>query len=241
MLLKLIAIVTCSLTLLNATASEQSEAETTRHEKREDVIQKSIIRIDEEFAKASNPEAPAPLSQSSNVSLSELKKKWDIALVQVKNNNFTTIADTEILKSMAIDINCTNIIGIIPTGFPTDDTNRQKLSGATLFAECPEGNYVIISTYFRAGNSGNRLITPPESFKQSLAGFPARKLFYKSKDGLEKRTLSVLHGDFLYAVEYWTSEKNKINLQQKNKTHTNNLDNIQNTLVKLNTNTNIKN
>jgi hypothetical protein len=55
-----------------------------------------------------------------------------------------------------------------------------------------------------AGKNGNRVTISPQSFKQTVDGRPARRLYYKAPNGRQKETLTIIDGSYVYALEYWS-------------------------------------
>ena len=55
-----------------------------------------------------------------------------------------------------------------------------------------------------AGKTGKRASMAAQSFKQTVDGRPARRLYYKAPNGRQKETLSIIDGSYAYALEYWS-------------------------------------
>lgn len=216
------AILTFALVLHQVAFAQNEDSKKQQEERFEQARQVMITRANEVVATASDREKPGRLSPAGNISLSEMEARWEKMLVQNKNQEFSTVIDEALLRDMATSVGCHKIIGILPTGFPQDSSHRQKLNGATLFAKCAGQDYAIFKVASTKGTSGSRHIVTPESFNSRIDGNPARQLFFKSENGLEKTVVAMNKDDYLYTMEYWSQDT----LQKKSMSSKINFDNL---------------
>lgn len=161
-------------------------------------------RMQAETSSAADPDAPAPLPVSSDISLAELERRWALGQAQAKEKHYTSALDPAALTVLAQQMDCRDIVGVQPFGFPLDQTHPAVLSGAHLLARCPDRAYVTITAMSMAGKTGKRVTMSPQAFKQTVDGRPARRLYYKAPNGRQRETLTILDGSYAYALEYWS-------------------------------------
>ena len=161
-------------------------------------------QMQEEASKAGNPDAPAPLAVSGDISLAELERRWALAQAQVSENRFSSAADLAPLTRMAQQVGCTDIIGVQPMGFPMARERPAVLNGGHLLARCPDRAYLMISVRSMEGKTGDRVQIAPQAFKQTVDGKPARHLYYKAPSGRQKESLTIADGNTLYSLNYWS-------------------------------------
>lgn len=136
--------------------------------------------MDAALAKARNPAAPAPLSDGDDMSLPAFEKKWTAMLAQSAHHQFTTNIDADLLTSMAQAVACGDIVGVTPSGFARNTLDAKLLDGATLFARCEHGGFVVITGRSTVSQPGHTVSIDPAAYPLTIAGLPARKMFYKS-------------------------------------------------------------
>lgn len=161
-------------------------------------------RMRAETSKAADPDAPAPLPVPSDISLAELERRWALGQAQAEARHFSSALDPAALTALAQQMECLDIVGVQPFGFPLEQAQPTVLSGAHLLARCPDRAYVTITAMSMAGKTGKRVTISPQSFNQTVAGKPARRLYYKAPSGRQKETLTFVDGDYVYALEYWS-------------------------------------
>ena len=161
-------------------------------------------RMREQVSEAANPDAPAPLPVSSDISLAELERRWAINLAQASEKHYTSALDPAVLTAMAQQVGCHDLVGVQPFGFPLERAQPTVLSGAQLLARCPQRAYLSITTMSMAGKTGKRASVSLQAFSQSVDGKPARRLYYKAPNGRQKETLTIVDGSYVYALEYWS-------------------------------------
>lgn len=161
-------------------------------------------RMQAETPKASDPDAPAPLPVPSDISLAELERRLALGQAQAAEKHYTSALDPAALTALARQMDCLDIVGVQPFGFPLAQTQPTVLSGGHLLARCPDRAYVTITAMSMAGKTGKRVNISPQSFGQTLDGRPARRLYYKAPSGRQKETLTFVNGDYVYALEYWS-------------------------------------
>ncbi|KAB8061409.1 hypothetical protein GCN74_04880 [Janthinobacterium sp. FT14W] len=161
-------------------------------------------RMRAETSRAADPDAPAPLPVPSDISLAELERRWALGQAQAEARHFSSALDPAALTALAQQMGCLDIVGVQPFGFPLEQKQPTVLSGAHLLARCPDRAYVTITAMSMAGKTGKRVTISPQSFHQTVAGKPARRLYYKAPSGRQKETLTFVDGDYVYALEYWS-------------------------------------
>ena len=161
-------------------------------------------RMQAETSRAADPDAPAPLPVSSDISLAELERRWALGQVQAAEKHYTSALDPAVLTSLAQQMDCRDIVGVQPFGYPLEQTRPAVLSGAHLLARCPDRAYLTITAMSMAGKTGKRVTISPQAFKQTVDGRPARRLYYKAPNGRQRETLTILDGSYAYALEYWS-------------------------------------
>ena len=161
-------------------------------------------RMQAETSSAADPDAPAPLPVSSDISLAELERRWALGQAQAAEKNFSSALDPAALTALAQQMECMDIVGVQAYGYPLEQTQPTVLSGAHLLARCPDRAYVTITAMSMAGKNGNRVTISPQSFNQTVDGRPARRLYYKAPNGRQKETLTIIDGSYVYALEYWS-------------------------------------
>ena len=161
-------------------------------------------RMQAETSSAADPDAPAPLPVSSDISLAELERRWALGQAQAAEKNFSSALDPAALTALAQQMQCMDIVGVQAYGFPLDRAHPAVLSGAHLLARCPDRAYLTITAMSMAGKNGNRVTISPQSFNQTVDGKPARRLYYKAPNGRQKETLTIVDGSYVYALEYWS-------------------------------------
>ena len=172
-------------------------------------IRAAEARMQEEASKASNPDAPAPLPISTDISLAELERRWALGLAQTHEKRFSSAIAPAVLSAMAQQIGCLDIVGVQPMGFPVAREQPTVLNGEHLLARCPERAYLTISAMSMAGKSGNRVSISPQAFDQTVDGKPARRLYYKAPSGRQQETLTIADGDLVYMLAYWSLDDGK--------------------------------
>lgn len=160
--------------------------------------------MDAALAKARNPAAPAPLSDGDDMSLPAFEKKWTAMLAQSAHHQFTTNIDADLLTSMTRAVACGDIVGFAPSGFARNALDAKLLDGATLFARCDKGGFVVITARSTVSQPGHTVIIDPAAYPLTIAGLPARKMYYKSAQGREKTVLAIVGADILYSVSHWS-------------------------------------
>lgn len=161
-------------------------------------------RMRAETSKAADPDAPAPLPVPSDISLAELERRWALGQAQAEARHFSSALDPAALTALARQMECLDIVGVQPFGFPLEQKQPTVLSGAHLLARCPQRAYVTITAMSMAGKTGKRASVSAQTFKQTVDGRPARRLYYKAPSGRQKETLTFVDGDYVYALEYWS-------------------------------------
>ena len=161
-------------------------------------------RMQAETSKAADPDAPAPLPVPSDISLAELERRLALGQAQAAEKHLSSALDPAILAALARQMDCRDIVGVQPFGFPLEQSQPTLLSGGHLLARCPDRAYVTITAMSMAGKTGKRASLSPQSFKQTVDGRPARRLYYKAPNGRQKETLTIIDGSYGYALEYWS-------------------------------------
>lgn len=161
-------------------------------------------RMRDETPRAADPDAPAPLPVSSDISLAELERRWAIGLAQASDRHYSSALDPVVLTALALQVGCHDIVGVQPFGFPLDSAQATVLSGGYLLARCPERAYLTVTAMSMAGKAGKRASISPQAFNQTVDGRPARRLYYKAPSGRQKETLTIIDGSYAYALEYWS-------------------------------------
>ncbi len=161
-------------------------------------------RMQAETSSAADPDAPALLPVSSDISLAELERRWVLGQAQAAEKHFSSALDPAALTALAQQMECMDIVGVQAYGFPLDRAYPTVLSGAHLLARCPDRAYLTITAMSMAGKTGKRVTISPQSFKQTVDGRPARRLYYKAPNGRQKETLTIIDGSYVYALEYWS-------------------------------------
>ena len=161
-------------------------------------------RMQAETSSAADPDAPALLPVPSDISLAELERRWALGQAQAAEKHFSSALDPAALTALAQQMECMDIVGVQAYGFPLDRAYPTVLSGAHLLARCPDRAYVTITAMSMAGKTGSRVTISPQSFKQTVDGKPARRLYYKAPNGRQKETLTIIDGSYVYALEYWS-------------------------------------
>ncbi|MDI3294007.1 hypothetical protein [Janthinobacterium tructae] len=161
-------------------------------------------RMQAETSSATDPDAPARLPVPSDISLAELERRWALGQAQAAEKHYTSALDPAALTDLAQQMECMDIVGVQAYGFPLDRAYPTVLSGAHLLARCPDRAYVTITAMSMAGKTGSRVTISPQSFKQTVDGKPARRLYYKAPNGRQKETLTIIDGSYVYALEYWS-------------------------------------
>jgi hypothetical protein len=161
-------------------------------------------RMQAETSSAADPDAPARLPVPSDISLAELERRWALGQAQAAEKHFSSALDPAALTALAQQMECMDIVGVQAYGFPLDRAYPTVLSGAHLLARCPDRAYVTITAMSMAGKTGSRVTISPQSFKQTVDGKPARRLYYKAPNGRQKETLTIIDGSYVYALEYWS-------------------------------------
>ena len=161
-------------------------------------------RMQAETSSAADPDAPAPLPVPSDISLAELERRLALGQAQAAEKHYTSALDPAALTALARQMDCQDIVGVQPFGFPLDRAQPTVLSGAHLLARCPERAYVTITAMSMAGKTGKRASVSAQTFKQTVDGRPARRLYYKAPNGRQKETLTIVDGRYAYALEYWS-------------------------------------
>ncbi|MGK5035612.1 hypothetical protein [Janthinobacterium sp. LB3P118] len=166
-------------------------------------------RMQAETSSAADPDAPAPLPVASDISLAELERRWALGLAQAAEKHFSSALDPAALTTLAQQMACDDIVGVQAYGFPLERAHPTVLSGAHLLARCPDRAYLTITAMSMAGKSGKRVTISPQAFRQTVDGKPARRLYYKARNGRQKETLTIVDGDYVYALEYWSLDDGK--------------------------------
>ena len=161
-------------------------------------------RMQAETSSAADPDAPAPLPVPSDISLAELERRLALGQAQAAEKHLSSALDPAALTALAQQMECMDIAGVQAYGFPLDQAQPTVLSGAHLLARCPDRAYVTITAMSMAGKTGKRITISPQSFKQTVDGRPARRLYYKAPNGRQKETLTIIDGSYVYALEYWS-------------------------------------
>ena len=161
-------------------------------------------RMQAETSSATDPDAPAPLPVPSDISLAELERRLALGQAQAAEKHYTSALDPAALTALARQMDCQDIVGVQPFGFPLDRAQPTVLSGAHLLARCPERAYVTITAMSMSGKTGKRASVSAQTFKQTVDGRPARRLYYKAPNGRQKETLTIIDGSYAYALEYWS-------------------------------------
>ena len=161
-------------------------------------------RMRAETSTAADPDAPALLPVPSDISLAELERRLALGQAQAAEKHHTSALDPATLTGLARQMGCQDIVGVQPFGFPLDPAQPTVLSGAHLLARCPDRAYVTITAMSMAGKTGKRASMAAQSFKQTVDGRPARRLYYKAPNGRQKETLTIIDGSYAYALEYWS-------------------------------------
>ena len=161
-------------------------------------------RMQAETSSAADPDAPALLPVPSDISLAELERRWALGQAQAAEKHLSSALDPAALTALAQQMQCMDIVGVQAFGYPLEQTQPTVLSGAHLLARCPDRAYVTITAMSMAGKTGKRVTISPQSFKQTVDGRPARRLYYKAPNGRQRETLTILDGSYAYALEYWS-------------------------------------
>lgn len=161
-------------------------------------------RMQAETSTAANPDAPAPLPVPSDISLAELERRLALGQAQAAEKHYTSALDPAALTALARQMDCQDIVGVQPFGFPLDRAQPTVLSDAHLLARCPQRAYVTITAMSMAGKTGKRASVAAQAFNQTVDGRPARRLYYKAPNGRQKETLTIIDGSYAYALEYWS-------------------------------------
>jgi hypothetical protein len=161
-------------------------------------------RMQAETSSVADPDAPALLPVPSDISLAELERRWALGQAQAAEKHFSSALDPAALTALAQQMECMDIVGVQAYGFPLDRAYPTVLSGAHLLARCPDRAYVTITAMSMAGKTGSRVTISPQSFKQTVDGRPARRLYFKAPNGRQKETLTIIDGSYVYALEYWS-------------------------------------
>ena len=161
-------------------------------------------RMQAETSAAADPDAPAPLPVPSDISLAELERRLALGQAQAAEKHYTSALDPAVLSTLAQQMGCHDIVGMQPFGFPLEPAQATVLSGAHLLARCPARAYVTITAMSMAGKAGKRASISPQSFKHTVDGRPARRLYYKAPNGRQKESLTIVDGSYAYALEYWS-------------------------------------
>ncbi len=163
-----------------------------------------VSRMQAETSSAAAPDAPAPLPVPSDISLAELERRLALGQAQAAEKHLSSALDPATLTSLAQQMDCRDIVGMQPFGFPLDRTQPTVLSGAHLLARCPDRAYVTITAMSMAGKAGKRASLSPQAFRHTVDGRPARRLYYKAPNGRQKESLTIVDGSYAYALEYWS-------------------------------------
>lgn len=204
MLIKAVFILASTLGLASAAlaaapiATEQAE-----------LARATAARMNEAASSATDPGAPALLPVSSDISLAELERRWAIGLAQAADRQFSSPIAPAVLSAMAQQLDCNDIVGVLPTGFPLTPAQPTVLSGTHLLARCPQRAYLSITAMSMAGKTGKRVNISPQAFNQVVDGKRARRLYYKAPSGRQKETLTIIDGSIVYALEYWSLDDSK--------------------------------
>ena len=161
-------------------------------------------RMQAETSSSADPGVPALLPVPSDISLAELERRWALGQAQAAEKHFSSALDPAALTALAQQMECMDIVGVQAYGYPLEQTQPTVLSGAHLLARCPDRAYVTITAMSMAGKTGKRVTISPQSFKQTVDGRPARRLYYKAPNGRQKETLTIIDGSYVYALEYWS-------------------------------------
>ena len=161
-------------------------------------------RMQAETSQAADPDAPAPLPVPSDISLAELERRLALGQAQAAEKHLSSALDPAILAALARQMDCRDIVGVQPFGFPLEPAQPTVLSGGHLLARCPDRAYVTITAMSMAGKAGKRASVSPQSFSQRVDGRPARRLYYKAPSGRQRETLTIVDGSYAYALEYWS-------------------------------------
>ncbi|MEG1325096.1 MAG: hypothetical protein RSD99_09415, partial [Janthinobacterium sp.] len=153
-------------------------------------------RMQAETSSATDPDAPAPLPVPSDISLAELERRLALGQAQAAEKHYTSALDPAVLAALARQMDCQDIVGVQPFGFPLDRAQPTVLSGAHLLARCPQRAYVTITAMSMAGKTGKRASVAAQTFKQTVDGRPARRLYYKAPNGRQKETLTIIDGSY---------------------------------------------
>lgn len=194
-------ILTLATAALLANAAQAAEPLVTRQVER---MRAAEALMQEEASKAANPEAPAPLPISTDISLAELERRWALTQAQADAKHYSSATDLTLLTGMAQQIGCHDIIGVQPMGFPVARERPSVLNGGHLLARCPDRAYLTISAMSMEGKTGNRVGISPQAFNQTVAGKPARRLYYKAPSGRQQEILTIADGDLVYMLAYWS-------------------------------------
>ncbi|MCC7642118.1 MULTISPECIES: hypothetical protein [unclassified Janthinobacterium] len=161
-------------------------------------------RMRAETSSAADPDAPAPLPVPSDISLAELERRLALGQAQAAEKHHTSALGSSVLSALAQQMGCLDIVGVQPFGFPLEQAQPTVLSGGHLLARCPDRAYVTITAMSMAGKTGKRVRMSAQSFKQTVDGRPARRLYYKAPNGRQKESLTIIDGSYAYALEYWS-------------------------------------
>jgi len=161
-------------------------------------------RMQAETSQAADPDAPAPLPVPSDISLAELERRLALGQAQAAEKHLSSALDPAVLAALARQMDCRDIVGVQPFGFPLEPSQPTVLSGGHLLARCPDRAYVTITAMSMAGKAGKRASVSPQSFSQRVDGRPARRLYYKAPSGRQRETLTIVDGSYVYALEYWS-------------------------------------
>jgi hypothetical protein len=163
-----------------------------------------VSRMQAETSSAADADAPAPLPVPSDISLAELERRLALGQAQAAEKHLSSALDPAALTSLAQQMDCRDIVGMQPFGFPLEQTQPTVLSGAHLLARCPDRAYVTITAMSMAGKAGKRAALSPQAFRHTVDGRPARRLYYKAPNGRQKESLTIVDGSYAYALEYWS-------------------------------------
>lgn len=194
-------LLTLAIAACVANAAQAAEPLVTRQVERMRAAEAQML---EEASKAGNPDAPAALPVSSDISLAELERRWTLGLALTRDRHLSSAMAPAMLTGMAQQIGCQDIVGVQPMGFPVSRERPTVLNGVHLLARCPDGAYLTISAMSMAGKAGNRASMSPQAFNQTVDGKPARRLYYKAPSGRQQESLTIADGDLAYMLAYWS-------------------------------------
>lgn len=166
--------------------------------------QQAKATMDAAYALARDPAAPAMLSGSDDMSLAAFEQRWAAMLKLNGTHQFTSAVNADLLTSMAQAVACDDIVGFSPSGFARNALDAKLLDGATLFARCGYGDFIVITARSAVSQPGHAVVVDPAAYPLTIAGLPARKLYYKSSQGREKTVLAMLGADIVYSISSWS-------------------------------------